>query len=232
MKNYKTNILLAEDDPNLGIVLKEYLELKKYTIQLVQNGVEGLQVFKDHQFDLCLLDVMMPLKDGFTLANEIKSIDKDVPIIFLTAKSLNEDKIKGFTLGADDYLTKPFSMEELLLRIQAVMRRSESTSSPTTGQTEFEFGEYFFNSKTQKLSKPGYEKKLTSKEAELLKLLLINKNNTLTREIALNTIWGNDDYFTARSMDVFITKLRKIFKDDSNIEIISVHGKGFKIVSN
>ena len=232
MSEEKTNILLAEDDSNLGRLLKEYLEAKGYSVSLAANGKEGFDLFKKNQFDLCLLDVMMPVKDGFTLAKEIRAINKDIPVVFLTAKSMKEDAIEGFNVGADDYITKPFSMEELLLRLKAILRRTSNQTIANNAQNEFNIGRYHFNYTTQVLSFDGNAQKLTSKEADLLKLLCINTNNILDRGFALNTIWHDDSYFNSRSMDVYIAKLRKYLKDDPKVEILNIHGKGFKLLVN
>lgn len=222
-------ILLAEDDLNLGILLQEYLESKGFETQLVRDGNEGLNVFMKNSFDLCLLDVMMPKKDGFSLAKEIRLKDAEVPIIFLTAKSMPEDAIQGFKAGADDYMTKPFSMEELLMRIKAIFRRvnpKENTVEPDI----YQVGKYQFSSQLQELNIEGNISKLTTKESGLLKLFVQNKNQTVSRSFALKLIWGDDSYFNARSMDVYITKLRKHLKQDSNIQIINLHGEGFKLI--
>jgi len=225
----ETRILLAEDDKNLGNILQAYLEAKGYPAVLCANGKIAYETFKRDDFDFCVLDIMMPEMDGFTLAKKIRKIDKDVPILFLSAKAMQEDRIHGFEVGADDYLTKPFSMEELLLRIQAIMRRSE-TSTNEKNKSVFTFGKYTFEYNRQILIFDKKEQKLTSKEAELLKLLCENMNNVLDRTIALNKIWFDDSYFNARSMDVYVTKLRKYLKEDSNVELINVHGVGFKLV--
>ena len=226
----KNTILLAEDDQNLGGILKSYLEAKGYQTTLSVDGKEALENFKRGDYNFCILDVMMPVMDGFTLAKEIRKIDKDIPILFLTAKSMQEDKIAGFEVGADDYLTKPFSMEELLLRIKAILRRYNEAKEKTPENNIFEFGGYSFDYNRQILIFDGDEQKLTSKEAELLKLLCENLNNVLDRSVALNKIWYDDSYFNARSMDVYITKLRKYLKDDDTVNLINVHGVGFKLV--
>ncbi len=232
MSTEKIKILLAEDDPNLGLLLEEYLKAKGYAVTLAVNGKEGFDLFCKHSYDLCLLDVMMPLKDGFTLAKEIRVSNKQVPIIFLTAKSMKEDTIEGFNAGGDDYITKPFSMEELLARIQAILRRSMKAMVLENTQTDFIIGKYTFNTETQ-LLKGGQENvKLTTKEAQLLRLLAINQNDVLDRSFALKTIWHDDNYFNSRSMDVYITKLRKYFKHDAKVEIVNIHGKGFKLLVN
>lgn len=226
----KTKILLAEDDKNLGSVLKAYLEAKGYNTTLCIDGKEALETYKRNEFDFCILDIMMPVMDGFTLAKEIRKMDEQVPFLFLTAKSMQEDKIFGLELGADDYLTKPFSMEELLLRIKAIHRRSKTDEKDTSENTVFEFGNYTFDYNRQMLVIGDHQQKLTSKEADLLKLLCQNMNNVLDRSVALNKIWYDDSYFNARSMDVYITKLRKYLKEDDQVELINVHGVGFKLV--
>ena len=222
-------LLLAEDDKNLGNILKAYLEAKGYPTVLCENGKIAYEAYKRDAFDFCVLDIMMPEMDGFTLAKKIRKIDKEVPILFLSAKAMQEDRIQGFEVGADDYLTKPFSMEELLLRIKAIMRRSTASSKENT-KSIFNFGKYTFEYNRQLLIIDKKEQKLTSKEAELLKLLCDNINNVLDRTIALNKIWFDDSYFNARSMDVYVTKLRKYLKEDTNVELINVHGVGFKLV--
>jgi len=224
----KPRILLAEDDQNLGSLLKEYLDLKGYHADLYPDGDKAYKGFiKDH-YDLLLLDVMMPVMDGFTLASEIRQNNKEIPIIFLTAKALKEDVLEGFSIGADDYITKPFSMEELLFRIEAILRRTRAGKDSDVHL--FPLGKYNFNSQKQILTIEGKSQKLTTKESELLKLLCTNKNKVLERNFALRTIWFDDNYFNARSMDVYITKLRKYLKNDPSVEIINVHGKGFKII--
>lgn len=224
----KKKILLVEDDNNLGTILNEYLQVKGFDVTHCLNGEEGLKEFKTNEFDICLLDVMMPKLDGFSLAKEIKRASQ-TPIIFLTAKSMLNDKIEGFQIGADDYVTKPFSMEELMLRINAVLKRS-SNPKPTTIQNEYKLGTYTFYYTKRILKSKVIEQKLTSKETELLKLLCENKNGLLERSIALSRIWKVESYFTSRSMDVYITKLRNYLKDDSKIQIINVHGTGFKLI--
>jgi len=227
----KQKILLVEDDPNLGNLLKEYLEAKGYTTTLAVDGKQGYEVFSKNKFSLCLLDVMMPIKDGYSLAKEIRAVDPVVPIVFLTAKSMKEDAIEGFKIGADDYITKPFSMEELLLRIKAILRRTETKSKQDSEQTQFSVGKYSFEYNHQTLSMKGkVTQKLTTKEADLLKLLCLNMNDILDRNFALKTIWQDDNYFNGRSMDVYIAKLRKYLKEDPSVEIINVHGKGFKLL--
>jgi DNA-binding response OmpR family regulator len=222
-------ILLAEDDTNLGSLLKEYLLAKKYDAELFENGELALEAYNKGSYDLCIFDVMMPKIDGFALAKEIRKVDEQIPIIFLTAKSLKDDLIEGFESGADDYLTKPFSMDELMLRIKAIMRRVGGDNSKST-QMQFELGNYQFDAQKQLLKIDGEEKKLTTKESELLRLLCINQNALLDRNDALNEVWADDNYFNARSMDVYITKLRKHLKADERIQIINIHGKGFKLL--
>jgi len=223
----KVKILLAEDDKNLGNILKTYLEAKGYPTVLGEDGKEALEHFKRDQFEFCVFDIMMPVMDGFTLASKIRKMDKEVPILFLSAKAMQEDKLHGFEVGADDYMTKPFSMEELLVRIKAILRRSATAA---TEKSVFRFGNFNFDYNRQLLEIKGEQQKLTSKEAELLKLLCENMNNVLDRTVALNKIWFDDSYFNARSMDVYITKLRKYLKEDPTVELINVHGVGFKLV--
>lgn len=229
MTTTKTRILLAEDDENLGLLLKEYLKVKGFETNLFANGETAFRDFVRNQYDICILDVMMPVKDGFTLAREIRQIDEDIPIIFLTAKSMKEDVIEGFSIGADDYITKPFSMEELLFRIEAILKRT-SDSFRSSPPEQYNIGKYTFDLKKQTLQIGDKVTRLTTKESELLKLLCSNQNKILDRNFALNTIWLDDNYFNARSMDVYITKLRKYLKEDDSVEIINVHGKGFKLV--
>jgi len=223
----KINILLVEDDPNLSLVLQDYLEMLGYQTVLAKDGDEGLKTFVLGKFDLCILDVMMPKIDGFSLAEEIRNKSIDIPIIFLTAKSLKEDRIKGFQKGCDDYITKPFSTEELSLRIEAILRRCRSQE--VSDVVSFEIGNYLFDYSNMMLTLDKENQKLTKKETELLRLLCLNKNKLLSREKALKNIWGDDDYFIGRSMDVFITKLRKYLKADPRISITNVHGTGFKL---
>jgi DNA-binding response OmpR family regulator len=229
MDDANVKILLAEDDENLGALLREYLIAKGLKTDLFVNGVLALEGFKKEKYDICILDVMMPKMDGFTLAREIKKINSKVPFIFLTAKSLKDDVIEGFALGADDYMTKPFSMEELLFRIKAILRRTNNNNSYETNET-FVIGDYTFDSQKQILKYGDKEQKLTTKESDLLKLLSNNMNNVLERNFALKTIWQEDSYFNARSMDVYITKLRKYLKEDNSIQILNIHGKGYKLI--
>lgn len=227
----KIKILLAEDDENLGMLLREYLMVKSYDADWFINGEKAYKSFIKNHYDLCILDVMMPVKDGFTLAREIRMTNSEIPIIFLTAKSLKEDIIEGFKSGADDYICKPFSMEELLFRVEAVIRRTKKDLGGTP-QSEYKIGDYMFYPNTQLLKYGNDEHKLTTKESDLLKLLCANKNMILDRNFALKTIWVDDNYFNARSMDVYIAKLRKFLKDDPRVQIINVHGKGFKLIES
>jgi len=222
-------ILLAEDDTNLGNLLCDFLKAKGYNTVLAANGDEAYNLFVKGTYNLCLFDVMMPIKDGFTLAKEIRKINAGIPIIFLTAKSMKDDTLEGFTVGADDYITKPFSMEELLARINAVLRRSIGDNEKQE-ETKFDIGKYNFDYQKRKLSINGEDQRLTSKENDLLRLLCINEGKVLERTYALKAIWEDDNYFNARSMDVYIAKLRKHLKADDNIEIMNVHGRGFRFV--
>lgn len=234
MTKVKHKILLVEDDPNLNLVIQDYLEMLGYDLKVCYNGDDGLMAFMRGNFDLCIFDVMMPKKDGFTLAEDIRKHDKNVPIIFLTAKSLKEDRIRGFKVGCDDYIIKPFSTEELNYRIRAILRRTSAVQFEPQPiepeETVFKFGIFTFDSADLMLRYNGKEQRLTRKENELLKLLCQHKNRLLTRENALKTVWGDDDYFIGRSMDVFITKLRKYLKEDPRIAINNVHGSGFRFM--
>jgi DNA-binding response OmpR family regulator len=232
METVKTRILLVEDDPSLGPLLQEYLDAKGFETKLADDGKKGADLFFKGSYDLLLLDVMMPVKDGITLAKEIRVSDKNVPIIFLTAKSMKEDTIEGFGAGADDYITKPFSMEELLARVTAVLRRTNKIRSSESEEVNFKIGKFQFNSEKQILQHNGIEQKLTTKESQLLRLLCVHQNDVLDRTFALKSIWQDDNYFNGRSMDVYIAKLRKYLKDDSKVEIINIHGKGFKLLVN
>jgi len=225
----KSKILLVEDDINLGSLLKEYLIAKNYETDLRNNGEEGYKAFMKNPYDICILDVMMPIKDGFTLAREIRELNNDMPIIFLTAKNLQEDIFKGFTAGADDYITKPFSMQELLFRIEAILKRTKHGNAQAE-HANYTIGNFLFDTNKRILIKGDDEIKLTTKESDLLKLLCINANGVLERNFALKSIWIDDNYFNARSMDVYITKLRKYLKDETGVEIMNVHGKGFKLI--
>jgi len=231
MATETVKILLAEDDENLGSLLREYLNAKNYTTQLYPDGVQALEAFKNEDFDLCIIDIMMPKMDGFTLAREVRKFNANTPFIFLTAKSMQEDVIEGFSLGADDYITKPFSMEELLYRIKAILRRTSPEEESEKNRDLYEIGKYKFDANKQLLSIDEKSRKLTTKESELLKLLCNNKNQMLDRNYALRTIWEDDSYFNARSMDVYITKLRKYLKEDPSIQILNVHGKGYKLIA-
>ena len=222
-------ILLCEDDENLGMLLREYLAAKGYEAELCADGEAGFKAFLKTKFDICVLDVMMPKKDGFTLAQEIRQANAEIPIIFLTAKTLKEDILEGFKLGADDYITKPFSMEELVLRIEAILRRVKGKKGKEV--TVYKIGKFTFDTQRQVLFTDDRSENLTTKESELLSLLCAHMNEILERNFALKTIWIDDNYFNARSMDVYITKLRKKLKDDPNIEIINIHGKGYKLIS-
>jgi two-component system OmpR family response regulator len=224
-------ILLVEDDPNFGTVLKDYLALNDYNVTHAKDGIEGLIMLKNNDFDLCILDVMMPRKDGFSLAQDIRSSNKEIPIIFLTAKTLKEDVLRGYQVGADDYLNKPFDSEVLLFKIKAILQRKESDTSAEDEQFEFEIGSFFFNSKLRHLSVGENEpQKLSPKESKLLKMLALHKNDLMPRELALTKIWRDDNYFTSRSMDVYIAKLRKYLKLDESVEILNIHGEGFRLV--
>ncbi|MEX0813054.1 MAG: response regulator transcription factor [Chitinophagales bacterium] len=225
----KTKVLLLEDDPNLGFVLQEFLEHESYEVKLCEDGEIGLRAFNNDNYDICIVDVMMPKMDGFTFTKQVRKQDKETPIIFLTAKSMKEDKLEGFKLGGDDYITKPFSMEELEMRVSAVLKRTKGNHEEEE-KNQFEISAFFFDYPAQVLKIGEEQQKLTTKEAELLKLLCLNVNKVLEREIALKLIWGNDNYFTGRSMDVFITKLRKYLKKDSKVEIVNVHGTGYKLM--
>lgn len=232
MKKNKPKILLVEDDINLGFVLNDFLTMSNYEPTLAKDGKEGIEFFKNGNFDLCLLDVMLPYKDGFALAEEIRKIEPNIPIIFLTAKTMEKDKIKGFKAGGDDYITKPFSTEELSLRIEAILRRSKYSILKNDVSNEFKIGKYRFDYTNYLLFSPSGERRLTKKEAEVLRLLCINKNQIVKREVALKNIWGDDDYFMGRSMDVYITKLRKFLKEDKNVSIVNIPRTGFKLEVN
>ena len=226
MANVK--VLLCEDDENLGMLLREYLQAKEYDVDLMPDGEEGAKAFAENRYDLCILDVMMPQKDGFTLAQEIRQANAEIPVIFLTARTLKDDILEGFKLGADDYITKPFSMEELVLRIEAILRRVRGKKNKEA--TVYQIGRFTFDTQKQLLTIGDKQTKLTTKENELLALLCSHANEILQRDFALKTIWIDDNYFNARSMDVYITKLRKHLKDDDQIEIINIHGKGYKLI--
>jgi len=226
----KFKILLCEDDTNLGMVLKNYLELTDYDVTLERDGRLGLAAFQREKFDICLLDVMMPNMDGFTLAEEIRDVDPDIPLFFLSAKTMKEDIIQGYKLGADDYITKPFDSEVLLLKIKAMLKRNEEENK-INDNIEFDLGGYHFNPRLRELKIGATVHILSPKENELLKMLAEHKNDLLPRERALKKIWGSDTYFNGRSMDVYIAKLRKYLKDDTQIEIVNIHGNGFRLVA-
>jgi two-component system, OmpR family, response regulator len=230
MTEKKPLILLCEDDTNLGMVLKNYLELNDYEVILERDGRLGLAAFQREKIDICLLDVMMPNMDGFTLAEEIRDINPDVPLFFLSAKTMKDDIIQGYKLGADDYITKPFDSEVLLLKIKAILKRNEEMHREEVN-TEYDLGNYHFNPRLRQLSIDGKMQTLSPKENELLKMMCEYKNDLLPREIALKKIWGSDTYFNGRSMDVYIAKLRKYLKEDNTIEIVNIHGNGFRLVA-
>jgi two-component system OmpR family response regulator len=231
METENKKILLVEDDPNFGTVLKDYLTIYDYNVVHAKNGMEGFEKFKKDDYDLCILDVMMPYKDGFTLAKEIREKNEDVPIIFLTAKSMKEDVLKGYKVGADDYLNKPFDSEVLLMKIKAIIQRKAKDSVADSKQFEFQVGNFFLNSKLRFLTFNNENPvKLSPKENELLRLLALHKNDLMPRELALIKIWRDDNYFTSRSMDVYIAKLRKYLKKEDDVEIINIHGEGFRLV--
>jgi DNA-binding response OmpR family regulator len=233
MKLESKKILLVEDDPNFGNILKEYLSINGYDVTLAKNGIEGFEKFKKDMFDLCLLDVMMPYKDGFTLAKEIREKNEAVPLIFITAKTLKEDVLKGFKLGADDYISKPFDSEVLLAKIKSILSRRVVQPSIESKEIDFTIGAFEFNSKLRILTfNDTVPIKLSPKENQLLRLLALHINDLLSRETALNKIWQDDNYFTSRSMDVYIAKLRKHLRTDPNVEILNIHGEGFRLVVN
>lgn len=228
VKKEEVNILLCEDDENLGMLLREYLEAKGYTTELCPDGEKGYDAFQRNDFDLCILDVMMPRMDGFTLAGKLREINPNIPFMFLTAKTMKEDIREGFELGADDYISKPFSMEEVVFRIDAILRRVRGKRAKD--QAIRRIGKFVFDTQKQMLILGNEQKKLTTKEAELLRLLSNRANELMQRDLALKSIWVEDNYFNARSMDVYITKLRRLLQADPNVEILNVHGKGYKLV--
>lgn len=230
MDGRKYKILLCEDDTNLGMVLKNYLELNDYDVILERDGRLGLAAFQREKFDICLLDVMMPNMDGFTLAEEIRDVDPDIPLFFLSAKTMKDDIIQGYKLGADDYITKPFDSEVLLAKIRVILKRNEEENR-INENIEFDLGSFHFNPRLRQLSRGDVMQTLSPKENELLKMLAEHKNDLLAREQALKRIWGSDTYFNGRSMDVYIAKLRKYLKEDPNIEIVNIHGNGFRLVA-
>ncbi len=229
METAKSKILLCEDDTNLGMVLKNYLELNDYEVTLERDGRLGLAAFQREKFDICLLDVMMPNMDGFTVAEEIRDINPDVPLFFLSAKTMKDDIIQGYKLGADDYITKPFDSEVLMHKIKAILKRNEEMHKEEVN-AEFDLGKYHFNPRLRELVVNGKTQTLSPKENELLKMLCEYKNDLLPRDIALKKIWGSDTYFNGRSMDVYIAKLRKYLKEDEKLEIVNIHGNGFRLV--
>lgn len=222
----KANILLVEDDINLGFVIQDSLKMNGYNVHLETNGKDGLKAFNAAEYDLCVFDVMMPKKDGFSLAEDIRQLNADVPIFFLTAKTMTEDRIKGFKSGGDDYLTKPFSTEEFLLRVEALLRRTGKSEQQVTS---YPIGKYNYDYANFTLKGPSGDKKLTKKEAEILKLLCQHKNQVIQRDVVLNMVWGDDSYYLGRSLDVFITKLRKYLNEDESVSITNIHGVGFKL---
>lgn len=227
----KAKILLAEDDTNLGFVIADQLKSEGYHVTLALDGSEAIQRFNQEKFHLCIFDVMMPKKDGFSLARDIRKIDKDVPILFLTAKSMTEDKVEGFQSGGDDYLTKPFDFQELNLRIKSLLKRVKiKINEPEV--TSIPLGAYVFDTENYKLTHPTFQKSLTKKEAQILACLCKFKNQVVSREIVMNAVWGQEDYFIGRSLDVFITKLRKYLSEDPDIHISNIHGIGFKLELN
>jgi two-component system, OmpR family, response regulator len=227
------NVLLVEDDPNFGIILRDYLSLNGFTVTLAKNGMEGFEKYKKGSFDICILDVMMPYKDGYTLAKEIREENASVPIIFLTAKSMKEDVLQGYKVGADDFLNKPFDSEVLLVKIKTLLKRKSTQSSIDQKQFDFQIGRFHLNAKLRFLTLDNDQPiKLSPKENELLKLLALHLNDLMPRELALTQIWRDDNYFTSRSMDVYIAKLRKYLKSDPKVEILNIHGEGFRLVVN
>lgn len=231
MEKENKKILLVEDDQNFGAILKDYLMLNDFDVVLAKNGMEGFEKFKKDNYDLCILDVMMPYKDGYTLAKEIREKNKEIPIIFLTAKTMKEDVLKGYKVGADDYLNKPFDSEVLLMKIKAIIQRKSSEAKPENVKFEFQIGQFHLNSKLRFLTFPNQEPiKLSPKENELLKMLALYEDDLMPRELALTKIWRDDNYFTSRSMDVYIAKLRKYLKEDPKVEILNIHGEGFRLV--
>lgn len=225
----KARILLVEDDPNLGFVIKDNLRHKGYEVKLCRDGEEGEQIFAEQQFDICILDVMLPKKDGFALARTIRAKNAHVPILFLTAKAMVEDRLEGFNTGADDYITKPFSLEELFCRVEVFLKRSKQQASHSEISKSITIGQFEFDCSNFTLRNHVSQKTLTSREAEILKQLCLNKNKVIKREEILMAVWGDDDYFLGRSLDVFISKLRKYLKDDPAVQIVNYHGVGFKL---
>lgn len=229
--NDKQKLLLVEDDPSFGNVLKDYLIINDFDVTHAIDGEDGLNKFKEGEYDLCILDIMMPKKDGFTLGKEIKELKSEQPIVFLTAKNMREDVLTGYKIGADDYITKPFDSEVLLYKIKAILQR-QIHGEERFDQEEFQIGKFHFNAKLRQLGINGNSYKLSPKESELLRLLAVYKNDLMPREVALTRIWHDDNYFTSRSMDVYIAKLRKYLKEDKNVEIVNIHGEGFRLLVN
>ncbi len=228
--NKRVKILLVEDDPNFGSIMKSYMELNDYEVVLKTDGKQGLSAFKSEPFELCILDVMMPEMDGFSLAKEIKKSNSDIPFIFLTAKTLKEDMLEGFRIGADDYITKPFDSEVLLYKLKAILKRKNQLDENESDLREFQLGKLHFNFTLRTLSHDEHVQQLSPKEAKLLKMLCTSKEGILLRKDALEKIWGVDNYFNGRSMDVFIARLRKYLKEDPSIEIVNIHGNGFRFI--
>jgi len=231
MERKKTQILLAEDEENMGALLRDYLNVKGYSTDWYTDGEQASKHLHSKKYDLCILDIMMPKKDGFTVAKEIRQTEPNLPIIFLTAKSQRDDVLEGFSAGADDYMTKPFNIEELLLRIEAILRRTKNATAEIDAEKVFQIGSYMFDFGKQVLTRGNEATVLTTKESQLLRLLCAYRNQVLDRNFALSTIWAEDSYFNARSMDVYITKLRKYLKDDPSVSILNVRGRGFKLMS-
>ena len=226
-------ILLVEDDVNFGTVLRDYLQMNGYTVVLARNGLEGFEKFKKNEFDVCILDVMMPYKDGFTLAKEIRSKDKSIPVVFLTAKSMKDDVLKGYKIGADDYLTKPFDADILLKKLEVLIQRTQKSVQKSKPKSRIVIGDFIFNPRLRTLTyKKNTPTNLSPKENQLLLMLVETQNDLLSRNKALNEIWNDDNYFTSRSMDVYIAKLRKYLRDDASLEIANIHGEGFRLITN
>ena len=226
-------ILLVEDDVNFGTVLRDYLQMNGYKVVLARNGLEGFEKFKKNEFDVCILDVMMPYKDGFTLAKEIRSKDKSIPVVFLTAKSMKDDVLKGYKIGADDYLTKPFDADILLKKLEVLIERTQKSVQKSKPKSRIVIGDFIFNPRLRTLKyKNNTPTNLSPKENHLLLMLVETQNDLLSRNRALNEIWNDDNYFTSRSMDVYIAKLRKYLRDDASVEIANIHGEGFRLITN
>ena len=228
-KKGKKRILLVEDDMNLGFVIQDTLTRKGYKVHLCRDGKDGLKYYNSNPYDLCIFDVMLPEKDGFSLAEDIRRTDEQIPIIFLSAKSMTDDKIQGFKSGGDDYITKPFSNEELILRIEAILRRTSDQEGSREMKDVYKLGKFTFDHRTYTLNNGKEDRKLTKKEAEVLRLLCMHKDQVLPRDLVLNMVWGDDTYFLGRSLDVFISKLRKYLKEDESVQIVNVHGVGFRL---